>query len=50
MTFVQNILSLPKDQIKAAWRGMGGVVKGLGGIVKKIKIPDITPWDGLAPW
>lgn len=46
---VKDILNLPKKAAKEAWKKMGGAIKGLGGIVKKIKIPDITPWDGLLP-
>jgi Domain of unknown function (DUF4157) len=47
---VKHILSLPKEAAKKAWKGMSGAIKGLGGIVKKIHIPDLTPWDGLTPF
>jgi len=47
---VEGVLKLPEKAIKGAWKGVSGEVKHLGGVIKKIHIPDVTPWKGLLPF
>lgn len=51
----KKVLELPAKAAKKAWgelRKTPHAIFGAASAFKKIldKIPDITPWDGLAPW
>jgi hypothetical protein len=52
----KKILGLPKDAAKKAWGALkkapGAAFKAAEGFKKFLDkaIPDLTPWDGIAPW